>query len=130
MRFSNRIYDPNAGGDVDANLQIAEDGLYVFGQNGKQLQFWRYDEIVNAFATRADNDRVLARRGRPEIALTVGDSATYRAIADRAPQLRRLPRRLLWTVWQGVPEEGQIGLLVFAAFIAFFAYRKIAALFH
>ena len=129
MRISNRIFDPNAGGDVEANLQIAEDGLYVFGPNGKRLQFWRYDEIVNASAFAEDDDRVLVQRGRPEIRLTLADDSIYRTIAVQAPQLRRLPQRLLETIWRGVPEEIQVGLFLGAAVLAFLAYRAVAALF-
>jgi hypothetical protein len=94
----NLIYDPNAGGDVEANLNFEADGLTVFGPTGRKLHHWRYSEIVHAFPKRQGMNEVLIHPSRPELRLRVGHAATYDAIAERAPQLRR---RAIIT-WQGV----------------------------
>jgi hypothetical protein len=74
------IYDPNAGGNVEANLNFETNGLTVFGPHGRKLQHWPYREIIHAFPKWEGLDRYLAHASRPEIRLQVGDSAVYDAV--------------------------------------------------
>ena len=106
------IYDPNAGGDVAANVVIADDGLYVFNAGGRRLQHWPYEEIAHAFPAGEGMNHVLVRHGRPEIRLNVAEGAVYDGIARRAPQLR--PRSLLSfaKIWSGVPDEAQMVIVI------------------
>jgi len=125
------IYDPNAGGDVAANLQLAEDGLYGFDVRGRKLQRWAYSEIEHAFAANARSDHVLIRRGRPEIRLHLEEAAVYESLALRAPQLR--PRRSLsfLALWAGVPEQAQTTVLLFLIFgLPLLLYSIVAGWFH
>ena len=125
------IYDPNAGGDVEARLDFASEGLTVFDPRGRKLQHWPYAEIIHAFAADARRDRVLAHASRPEIHLHVRDDTVYAAIRERAPQLRRLRRgwRTFWTTLEGMPDEGRFGLIVLAGIAAFGIYGFFTGLF-
>ncbi|WP_395019551.1 hypothetical protein [Dongia sp.] len=87
--WGSRIFDPNAGRDVEVTLQAAEDGLYIFGSNRRRLHRWPYDEIVNATSKHAGWEQTLVLRNRREIRLTVDDPASYDEIVPAAPQLRR-----------------------------------------
>jgi hypothetical protein len=126
------IFDPEAGDNVEANLQIAEDALYVFGRSGKQIQRWQYDELANAFAAHEKMDRVLIRRGRPEIRLRLTESGAYDLVQQRSPQLRRRRRGFgisFGEIWQGVPGEGQIGLIIGVCSGVYFLYHWISGWF-
>jgi hypothetical protein len=105
------IYNPNAGGDVPANVDVADDGVYVFDERGRRLQHWPYAEIANAFTSGAVT--VLIRRDRPEIRLRIDEAALYDAIATRSPQLRRRSLISFAMLWGAVPEEAQIAVIVF-----------------
>jgi hypothetical protein len=108
------IYDPNAGGDVAANVEVAEDGIYVFNERGRRLQHWPYPEIANAFASGAAN--VLIRRHRPEIRLHVDEAALYDDIVKRAPHLRRRSLISFAVLWTGMPDKVQTVLVLFVIF--------------
>ena len=131
MSTQTLIYDPNAGGDVTANLNFEADGLTVFGPNGRKLQHWPYSEIVHAFPKDQRKDEYLAHVARPEIRLQVRLDAEYDAIAARAPQLRRRrwAAKLFWGVMHGLPQEAQFGIYVLGAIVIFTIYRLIAGLF-
>jgi hypothetical protein len=102
-----RIHDPNAGGDLEVDLQAAGDGLYIFDRRENRLHFWPYAEIIDA-----GRSFVLAHQSHPDLRLTVADHAQYQAIAVRAPQLPQPPERLTsrkeeqrlldTTVWSGM----------------------------
>jgi hypothetical protein len=121
------IYDPNAGGDVAANLDFAEDGLIVFDRRGRTLQRWPYGEIIHAFAPGEHRDTVLAHRSRPEIRLQVRDATVYKAIRMRAPQLR--PARRGWKnfffIIEGMPGEAQLGIYILVGSVIFGVYGFI-----
>ena len=121
---ANMIYDPLAGDDVVANLQLAEDGLYIFRESGKRLQHWRYDEIAHAFEPRDGNDTVLIHRARPEIRLTMNELPMYDAIVTRAPQLRSRSVHSVRNAWNAVPDQSKLAvfILVFSA-ILFVLYQ-------
>lgn len=108
---SSLIYDPNAGGDVEANLNFEADGLTVFGPTGRRLHHWRYSEIVHAFPRRQGKDAYLIHPSRPELRLQVRNGAVYDAIAARAPQLRRRSVISWHAVWESLPEEFHFVLL-------------------
>jgi hypothetical protein len=113
---SSLIHDPNAGGDVEVQLQIAGDGLYIFDRGGKRLNFWPYADMINAIPANGEMDHVLAHHTRRDITLTVGDDGSYATIAIRAPQLRQPRERLLRRVWEGVPEQVR-GAPILLAFV-------------
>jgi hypothetical protein len=126
------IYDPNAGGNVPANLDFAADGLTVFNAQGRKLQHWPYAEIVHAYPPDAGKDAILAHAGRLEIQLQVRDDVVYAAIRARAPQLRPLRRgwKSFWTVMRGMPEQAQFGIIALIALVAFTVYSFVKGLFH
>jgi hypothetical protein len=111
---SSLIHDPKVGGNVEVQLQIAGDGLYIFDRGGKRLHFWPYAEIINAIPANGEMDHVLAHHTRRDITLTVGDDSSYATIAIRARQLRRPRERLLRRIWEGVPEQVQGGPILLA----------------
>jgi hypothetical protein len=125
------IYDPNAGSDVAANLDFAADGLTVFGGNGRKLQHWPYAEIVHAYPSGASKDEFLAHTSRPEIRLQVRNEAIYKAIRERAPQLRPLRRgwRTFWKTMEGMPNEARLGIVVLVGVVVFAIYRFAAGVF-
>ena len=99
------IYDPNAGGDVEANLNFEADGVTVFGPTGRKLHHWRYSEIVHAFPRGEGMNEILIHPSRPELRLRVQNGAVYDEIAARAPQLRRRSFIPWQEIWEAVPAE-------------------------
>jgi hypothetical protein len=128
---SSLIYDPNAGGDVEANLNFEADGLTVFGPTGRKLQHWPYSEIVHAFPKGSGSDAVLTHIGRPEVRLRVRAEGIYDAIQERAPQLRRrgFGWRWFWSTLGGMPNEAQVGLYLFAGVVIFTIYHFVTSWF-
>ena len=125
------VHDPNDGGDVEANLDFAADGLTIYNRTGRKLQHWPYDEIIHAFAEGAGPVEILAHSSRPEIHLQVPDDSAYRAIRERAPQLR--PPQTGWKsilrTMDGMPQDAKLGLVLLAGFVAFSIYSLAAGLF-
>jgi hypothetical protein len=115
------IFDKNAGGNVEASLDFAADGLIIFGPQGRKLQHWPYAEIMHAFPARERREPFLAHPSRPEIHLEVRDGAVYDAIRERASQLR--PWRRGWKglgmIMEGLPHEAQLGVWLLFALVAF-----------
>jgi hypothetical protein len=122
------MFDPKSGGDVEANLDFAADGLVVFDRSGRTLQRWPYGEIIHAFAPGDRRDDVLAQASRPEIQMQVRNDAVYEAIRARAPQLRRLRRgwRTFFFIVEGMPHDAQVGVYLFGALVLFGIYGYIA----
>jgi hypothetical protein len=125
------IYDPNAGGDVEANLNFEAEGLTVFGPTGRKLQHWHYTEIIHAFPKGSGSDAVLAHTGRPEVRLRVRSEGIYDAIQERAPQLRRrgFGWGWFWGALGGMPSEAQLGLYALAGIVIFTIYRFVSGWF-
>lgn len=131
MSGPNLIYDPNAGGDVEANLNFEADGLTVFGPTGRKLQHWPYTEIIHAFPKGSGSEAVLAHTGRPEVRLRVHNEGIYDAIQARAPQLRRrgFGWGWFWSAWRGIPDEVQFGLYLVAGIAIISIYRFVSGWF-
>ena len=125
------IYDPNAGGDVEANLNFEADGLTVFGPTGRKLQYWPYGEIIHAFPKAERKDAVLAHLSRPELRLRVRNDVVYDAIRERAPQLRRrgFGWGWFWSTLAGMPHEARYGLYLLAGIVIFTIYHFVAGWF-
>jgi hypothetical protein len=125
------IHDPNAGEDVEANLDFAADGLTIFNRAGRKLQHWPYDEIIHAFAAGAGPVEVLAHSSRPEIHLQVPDDPVYRATRERAPQLRppQVGLRSFLRTMDGMPQDAKLGLVLLAGFVSFTIYSLAAGWF-
>jgi hypothetical protein len=119
------VFDPNAGGDVEAHLDFEADGLTIFGPGGRKLQHWPYGEIMHALPEAERKDGYLAHPNRPEIRLQVRSDPVYDAIRARSPQLRR--RRFgwwwFWSTLQGMPHDAQLGLYLLAAIVIFTIYH-------
>lgn len=125
------IYDPNSGGDVEANLNFEADGLTVFGPTGRRLHHWPYREIIHAFPKVERMDAVLAHPSRPELRLRLGNEAIYDQIQQRAPQLRRrgFGWRWFWSTLDGLPHDAQLGVYLLAGIVLFSVYGFVAGWF-
>jgi hypothetical protein len=111
------IHEPD-GGDTEVNLQVAEDGLYIFDRDGRRLHSWPYAELMDTGRARA-----VAQNRRPDVTLIMGNALTYREIAQRAPQLPQPPERDSMTERRAdglseTPISGRTFLLVLLGMLA------------
>jgi hypothetical protein len=109
-----QFLDPTLGDYVDATVQLAADEIFVFDRSSKPKARWRYSDIRHAHSKQADQDFVLMSANDSDSRLVIHNPLLYSALQSRVPGLRLRRARAVWRIWNGLPDQAQIGIILTA----------------